>query len=91
MAIVQSREQYMRGTDAAEWSGGHYDGRIHIAWSGGSDARPRMERALAHEMVHACLMSIPSGASSLARLVAGRASAETLGRYASIFQPRTIP
>ena len=58
IAIVQSREQYMRGTNAAEWSGGHFDGRIHIAWTG-----PGIERALAHELVHACLMSIPSGSS----------------------------
>jgi tetratricopeptide (TPR) repeat protein len=71
IAIVQSREQYMRGTDAAEWSGGHYDGRIHVAWSGGSwsdSSRPEgaeapkpMQRALAHELVHACLMNLPSG------------------------------
>ena len=59
IAIVQSREQYMRGTSAAEWSGGHFDGRIHIAWTG-----PGIDRALAHELVHACLMNIPSGSSS---------------------------
>jgi hypothetical protein len=68
IAIVQSREQYMRGTDAAEWSGGHYDGRIHVAWSGGSetdraDAAQPMQRALAHELVHACLMNLPSGSN----------------------------
>lgn len=61
IAIVQSREQYIRGTSAAEWSGGHYDGRIHIAWRSGSDTAPRLQRALAHELVHACLMSLPSG------------------------------
>jgi len=71
VAIVQSREQYRRATSAAEWSGGHYDGRIHVAWpaeseSGesepvGSGPGPQMRRALAHELVHACLMSLPSG------------------------------
>jgi tetratricopeptide (TPR) repeat protein len=60
-AIAQSREQYMRATSAAEWSGGHFDGRIHLAWSAESGARPAIERALAHEMVHACLMTLPSG------------------------------
>jgi hypothetical protein len=65
-AIVQSREQYMRGAGGAEWSGGHYDGRIHIALpaeseSATSDTGPRMQRALAHELVHACLTSLPSG------------------------------
>jgi hypothetical protein len=69
IAIVQSREQYMRGTAAAEWSGGHYDGRIHIAWSpptsesGESNTGQRMQRALAHELVHACLMTLPSGSN----------------------------
>jgi hypothetical protein len=58
IAIVQSREQYLRGASAAEWSGGHYDGRIHIAWSVGSEP---IQRALAHELAHACLAAIPSG------------------------------
>ena len=63
VAIVQSREAYLRSTGAAEWSGGQYDGRIHIAWTDGSQIGPQMQRALAHELVHACLTSIPSGAS----------------------------
>src|ERR1700733_952148 len=61
VAIVQSHEQYVRATSAAEWSGGHYAGLIHIGWSEGPDTGPRMQRALAHELVHACLMSLPSG------------------------------
>lgn len=60
-AIVQSRDAYLRSTGAAEWSGGQYDGRIHIAWTDGSQVGPQMQRALAHELVHACLTSIPSG------------------------------
>jgi Flp pilus assembly protein TadD len=62
VAIVQSREAYLRSTGAAEWSGGQYDGRIHIAWTDGSQVGPAMQRALTHELVHACLTSIPSGA-----------------------------
>jgi tetratricopeptide (TPR) repeat protein len=61
VAIVQSREAYLRSTGAAEWSGGQYDGRIHISWTSGSQVSPEMQRALAHELVHACLTSIPSG------------------------------
>src|ERR1700677_186298 len=61
VAIVQSREAYLRSTGAAEWSGGQYDGRIHIAWTDGPQIGPQMQRALAHELVHACLTSIPSG------------------------------
>ncbi len=63
VAIVQSRETYLRSTGAAEWSGGQYDGRIHIAWTEGAQLGPQTRRALAHEMVHACLTSIPSGGS----------------------------
>jgi hypothetical protein len=63
VAIVQSREAYLRTTGAAEWSGGQYDGRIHIAWTDGSLVGPQMQRALAHELVHACLTSIPSGST----------------------------
>jgi tetratricopeptide (TPR) repeat protein len=63
VAIVQSREAYLRSTGAAEWSGGEYDGRIHIAWTDGLQVGPAMQRALAHELVHACLTSIPSGST----------------------------
>ncbi|MGP0076098.1 MAG: hypothetical protein ACLPWF_29615 [Bryobacteraceae bacterium] len=63
VAIVQSRDAYLRSTGAAEWSGGQYDGRIHVAWTDGSQIGPAMQRALAHELVHACLTSIPSGST----------------------------
>jgi len=63
VAIVQNRESYLRTTGAAEWSGGQYDGRIHIAWTDGSLVGPQMQRAMAHELVHACLTSIPSGST----------------------------
>jgi tetratricopeptide (TPR) repeat protein len=59
MAVVQSRDSYLKSTGAAEWSGGEYDGRIHIAWADGKQAGPQTRRALAHEMVHACLAQIP--------------------------------
>ncbi len=67
VAIVQSRAAYLRSTGAAEWSGGQYDGRIHIAaapsMTDGSQVSPELQRALAHELVHACLTSIPSGST----------------------------
>jgi tetratricopeptide (TPR) repeat protein len=68
VAIVQSREQYLRATSAAEWSGGHYDGRIHVALPGVAlpgepDTGPRMQRALAHELVHACLTGLAPGSN----------------------------
>jgi tetratricopeptide (TPR) repeat protein len=60
MAVVQSRDNYLKSTGAAEWSGGEYDGRIHIVWTDGKQPGPQTRRALAHEMVHACLAEIPS-------------------------------
>jgi tetratricopeptide (TPR) repeat protein len=63
VAIVQNRASYLNSTGAAEWSGGQYDGRIHIAWTDGAQVGPQMQRALAHELVHACLTSIPSGST----------------------------
>jgi len=54
VAIVQSREAYHKSTDAAEWSGGQYDGRIRVPVAG-----PTMDKELlrifAHESTHACL------------------------------------
>jgi hypothetical protein len=63
VAIVQDRNTYLKSTGAAEWSGGWYDGRIHIAWTNEKEVGPQMRRGLAHELVHACLTSIPSGAT----------------------------
>jgi len=63
VAIVLDRQTYLRSTGAAEWSGGWYDGRIHIAWTGEKTVGPQTRRGLAHELVHACLTSIASGDS----------------------------
>src|SRR5579864_4578340 len=46
--IVQTREAYLKTSGAAEWSGGQYDGRIHIALMEGNEMGPRMRRALTH-------------------------------------------
>ncbi len=61
VAIVLDRQTYLRTTGAAEWSGGWFDGRIHIAWTGEKTVGPQTRRGLAHELVHACLTSIASG------------------------------
>lgn len=57
VAIVQSRDAYFRTTGAAEWSGGQYDGRIHIALTEGN-LGAETRRKLAHELVHACLTNL---------------------------------
>jgi tetratricopeptide (TPR) repeat protein len=57
VVIVQSRDAYFRTTGAAEWSGGQYDGRIHIALTEGN-LGAETRRKLAHELVHACLTNL---------------------------------
>ena len=55
VAIVQSREAYHKTTDAAEWNGGQFDGRIRVpvAEKQGMDAA--LLRIFGHETTHACL------------------------------------
>jgi hypothetical protein len=60
VAIVQSRAAYLKSTDAAEWSGGQYDGRIRVSLPESGVVGPETRRALAHEIVHACLTNISS-------------------------------
>jgi hypothetical protein len=58
IAIVQSRDAYLKSTGAAEWSGGRYDGRIRIALIEDEAVGPRTRSVFAHEVVHACLASM---------------------------------
>lgn len=53
--IVQARDNYQRSTGAAEWSGGRYDGRIHIAVPPSGQVDEYVRSTFAHEFVHACL------------------------------------
>jgi hypothetical protein len=55
VAIVTSRQAYMSATGAPEWSGGLFDGRIHIPASAGKEMNAEDRKALTHETVHACL------------------------------------
>jgi hypothetical protein len=63
VAIVQSREAFLKSTGASEWAAGQYDGRIRVALLDGAAITPQTQRALAHEIVHACLTNIPSGST----------------------------
>jgi hypothetical protein len=60
VAIVQSRDAYKKSTDAAEWNGGQYDGRIRVPVFDGQGMDAPMRRALAHETTHACLSMLGS-------------------------------
>ena len=55
VAIVQTREAYLRSSGAAEWSGGVYDGRLRVALMDGTGVGPATRRTFAHELAHACL------------------------------------
>lgn len=52
--VVQTMDVYRAASSAAEWSGGQFDGRIRIGYEGRA-LTPRTRRAMAHELVHACL------------------------------------
>lgn len=77
-AIVQSRDAYLRTTNAAEWSGGLYDGRIHVAMWDSKHLDAGTRRTLAHETVHACLANIGSFPSWLHEGLAQQLSGDTL-------------
>ena len=58
VAIVQSRDAYLRTTGAPGWSGGGYDGKIHIPMLDRSQPTAGTRQLFAHELVHACLTNI---------------------------------
>lgn len=53
--IAQTREDYLRSTGAAEWSGAVFDGRIRAALLESDPGGALTRRMFAHELVHACL------------------------------------
>ncbi len=76
--IVQSRDAYLKTTNAAEWSGGLYDGRIHIPAMTGQAMTADAERVLAHETTHACLSLLGHWPSWLQEGMAQKLSGETM-------------
>ena len=76
--IVQSREAYLRTTGAAAWSGGQYDGRIHIALVEGAAIGAQTRRVFAHEIVHACLANLGRWPSWLHEGIAQKLSGDVL-------------
>jgi hypothetical protein len=78
VTIVQSRDAYMRTTGAPEWSGGNYDGKIHIPILDKGPISARSRQVFAHELVHACLANIGSWPSWLHEGLAQKLSGEPL-------------
>lgn len=76
VTIVQSREAYLRSTGAPGWSGGGYDGKIHIPIPDGAQPGAGARRLFAHELVHACLANIGAWPAWLHEGLAQRLSGE---------------
>jgi hypothetical protein len=74
LAIAQSPAAYRQTTNAAEWSGGQFDGKIRIPVQEKNVDR----RVLAHEIAHACLAMIGSWPSWLHEGIAQKISGDTL-------------
>jgi hypothetical protein len=76
VTIVQSREAYKKATDAEEWSGGQYDGRIRVPVMNGQQMNAGAEQVLAHETTHACLAMLGEWPSWLHEGMAQKLSGE---------------
>lgn len=76
--IVQSREAYLKATGAAEWSGGLFDGRIHMPAGPNQQLDAETQKALTHETVHACLAMLGQWPSWLQEGMAQKLSGEVL-------------
>ena len=72
IAIVQSRDAYRKSTDAAEWSGGQFDGKIRVPVFDPQVLDQGMLRSLAHETTP----RLPDHAGAVARVAAGGDRAE---------------
>ncbi len=77
-AIVQSRDAYRNTTNAAEWSGGQYDGRIRVPVAGGQGVNAELRRVLAHETTHACLSMLGRWPAWLQEGLAQKLSGDTI-------------
>jgi tetratricopeptide (TPR) repeat protein len=56
--VLYTREQFRDVTQAPEWAGGLYDGRIRVPVLGAMKNRAEFERVLAHEFTHALVRNI---------------------------------
>lgn len=77
-AVAQSRESYFASTQAAEWTGGLYDGRIHVPVTESRQVSAQTRRTFAHELVHACLHELGRWPSWLHEGLAQKFSGESL-------------
>lgn len=76
--VIQSREDYLKATGPAEWSGGFYDGRIRLALLEPVPGNLTRE-TIAHEVVHACLARLGQWPAWVHEGLAQKISGRTLG------------
>jgi hypothetical protein len=96
VAIAQGKEAYRKATEAAEWSGGQYDGRIRVPVFDGQVLDQAMRRTLAHEITHACLTMLGRWPSWLQEGLAQKLSGDTLApevrqKMAAMAQEHRLP
>jgi hypothetical protein len=78
IAIVQSRDAFRKSTDAAEWAGGLFDGKIRVPVFDPKVLDRSMLRSLAHETTHACLTMLGHWPAWLQEGIAQKLSGDTL-------------
>jgi len=78
VTILQSKAAYRASTDAAEWSGGQFDGKIRIPVTETKSISAQTRKTVAHEVVHACLASMGQWPSWLHEGLAQKLSGDTL-------------
>ncbi len=78
VTVVQSQKSYRSSTDAAEWSGGQFDGKIRIPVSETKSISAETRKVFAHEIVHACLHSMGQWPSWLHEGLAQKLSGDSL-------------
>lgn len=93
--IVHSENSY-RNSGNPEWSGGAFDGRIHVPVLNHRLLDDNLRRILAHETVHACLALLGRWPAWLHEGIAQHVSGETLApagreRIAALARERRLP
>ena len=78
VAVVQTPDEYRRTTEAAEWSGGQYNGRIRVAAPDQRQLSDELARTFSHEVVHACMAGMGDYPQWLHEGLAQKLSGETL-------------
>jgi tetratricopeptide (TPR) repeat protein len=96
VTIVQSRENYFKGTRAAEWSAASYDGKIRVPLIDRNRLSPDIRSTFAHEIVHACLANLGPWPTWLheglaQRLSGTQASPEARSRLGELARSGKLP